>query len=217
MATMNTRSKNLKRKNTNNYYKNQGPQMKRARLTRQLTNSVDYKYTDVGALGNVSAAGTVVDLLASLVRGTDSLNNFIGQKINPVGIQMRIQGIGSDITNFMRVLIFQWFDSVAPAPLGILQTLASYNSAIAVTNKENITVLYDRIFKSQLAFVASTSVFDMPTKTIYIPGGNMLPIEFKTGAVGAQKGGLYMLVLSDSVAPLHPSVDYYSRVTFTDV
>lgn len=217
MATMNTRSKNLKRKKTNSYYKNQGPQMKKARLTRQLTNATDYKYTDVGATGNVSATGTVVDLYASIARGTDALNNFIGNKINPVGIQMRIQGIGSDITNFMRVLIFQWGDASVPVPLGILQTLASYDSAISVLNKENITVLYDRIFKSQLAFVASTSVFDMPTKTIYIPSSNLLPTEFRIGVPGVQKGGLYMLLISDSVAPLHPSVDYYSRITFTDV
>jgi len=179
---------------------------------------VEYKVTDsTTTAGNVTSTGTVVNLLASLTRGDDYINNFLGNRINPAGIQVRYAFRSGDPSNIMRVLIFQWMDSTTPVVSGILQTPATCQSAILVSNRTNINVLHDRIYQGSETYAGALSYFDsVPSKSVYIKGKNIFPVEFQAGANTIQKGGLYMLLISDSGAAVHPTASWYTRVTFAD-
>lgn len=188
-----------------------------ARQYQYAPRALEYKVTDVGATGTVSTGGTIVPLLNNLVRGTDYINNFLGNKVQPVGLQGRFTCITGDVTNAMRVLIFQWMDSSTPTVSGVLQSPANCLSPVLVTNRSQINVLYDRLYTgSDYGSTGGQYFLAVPAKPLYIKGRNMFPIEFATGTADVQKGELFCLLISDSSAVIHPSVSYYFRMTFTD-
>jgi hypothetical protein len=197
---------------------NGGPAAVAQRTGFRQLREVEYKVTDTSTTGgNVTSSGTVVNLLASLTRGDDYLNNFLGNKINPAGIQVRYQFRVGDPSNIMRVIIFQWMDSTTPAVSGILQTPTTNLSALLATNKTNINVLHDRVYSGSETYAGALSYMEtVPSKTIYIKGKNIYPVEFQAGANTVQKGGLYMLLISDSGAAPTPTASWYIRTTFAD-
>jgi hypothetical protein len=178
----------------------------------------EYKVTDSAGVGSVSNTGTMASLTNSLIRGTDYLNQFEGGRILPEGIQIRYEwtmgslaGVG-DGTNVCRVIIFQWMDSIVPTVAGILQTVNPL-SAVLLTNRSNIIVLHDRLV-SLKQYAPNGN--DAQCVQAYVKGKRMVPMEFPSGAVIPQKGGLYALFLSDSTVAPAPNLDFYFRVTFTD-
>lgn len=188
--------------------------MKRRRTTRspQLYRTViDYKVTDSTYSTTVSDAGAVVSLLGNLTRGDNYIDNFEGGRITPASLEFRVSGTPGDATNVLRVILFQWFDSTTPAAAGVLQLTGAYGvfSPKYLSNRDNINVLADRTWTMD----TYNPVF---FERIYIKGKKMTNVEFPTGAVTAQKGGIYCLMISDSAAATHPSLDWASRVTFID-
>lgn len=183
----------------------------------QLNNTpyTEYKVTDVAGGGGVDTSGTMVDLLSSLSRGDSPLNQFDGGRINPQGIQVRLSGVVGDATNILRVLVFQWFDAVAPVPLGVLSA-SSPLAPLFLDNRENIKVLHDGIYKATQAYSGGAGLFDFPNKVIYIKSKRLEAVQFKATTAVPQKGGLYMLLLSDSSVPSNPQINYHVRTTFVD-
>lgn len=179
--------------------------------------TVEYKVADSGTVnGEVTNVGTVIDIMSSLVRGTGYLNQFVGNTIKPVGIQVRYTLRAGDPTNVMRVMIVQWMDSTTPTPDDILQSVLVC-SAIDVSNRSIINVLHDRIYGLPNQFTgAGSNSTAIPTQAIYIKGKHIYPVEYRTTTSTAKKGAIYMLLLSDSSDQLHPLASYYTRVTFAD-
>lgn len=179
----------------------------------------EYKVTDSGSSGTVSTSGTMVNLLSSLARGDGILGEFQGGRITPRGIQFRMTFTSADSTNVMRVMVFQWMDSSIPVVAGILQASTNCLSAVSITNRALINVLYDRVYtvSSYDGGTSNSYCLTFPQEQQYIKGKRMFPVEFASGTVAVQKGGLYCLLISDSSAISHPSVSFYFRTTFTDV
>lgn len=178
----------------------------------------EYKVTDTGSSGTVGSGGTMVNLLSSLTRGDGILGEFQGARINPAGIQFRMTCTTGDSTNAMRILVFQWMDSSTPVAAGVLQASINCLSAVNITNRALINVLYDRVYTfSSYDGTNNSYCLAFPQEQQYIKGKRLFPIEFASGTTAVQKGGLYCLLLSDSAAPPNPSVSFYFRTTYTDV
>jgi len=190
----------------------------------------DPKVTDFYyAATAVTSSGTILNLLANLTSGTGYLNNFVGRQLTPIGLDIRYQVIGcqsnalaaSDLTNNVRVMIFQWDDAVTPTVAGVLQA-ASTNmmSPILITNYDNITVLHDKLYSTWITSFDATSGYansNAYTRRKYIKGFRINPITWNSGAVDPQKGGLYALLISDSGVTPNPFVTLTSRLTFNDL
>lgn len=185
---------------------------------------------DLGLAGT-SASGTIYNLAsagattAALTRGSDYFNNFIGQNLDIAGIQLRYEVvgcsdtafvIGADENNTTRVMLFQWMDSTTPTPSGVLQSLDTLAPVFA-TNRENINVLSDKIYatyvQTQTSSASNSNNFVVKK---YIKGFKCAPVQMDTGSATYQKGGLYLLVITDSAAVPHPQFRFYCRTTFTD-
>lgn len=173
---------------------------------------IDYKVTDSSYAVGIDYTGEIISLIGNLTRGDDYKNNFSGGRITPVGLEARYNVSVADSSNIVRVMIFQWFDKTTPTTATVLETVGStyaVHSAKFLTNRDNIKILSDKCYAMD---TYNTVVVDK----VYIKGKKLTNIEFPTGAVTAQKGGLYMLFVSDSAAAANPGIDLYTRITFTD-
>lgn len=180
-------------------------------VNREL-DSNDYKVTDTLVNGQaVSTSGYLISLLANLTPGNGYTNNFLGQKINPVGIKINWEVICGDTTNLMRIVLFQWFDSTAPLAASVLQN--NCLSPVLIDNRENTKVLRDELVSLALPSNTGGAV---ASGSIYVKSKRIQQAYYNANANTWQKGNLYLLFISDSVVLPNPSISYYSRVTFLD-
>lgn len=196
----------------------------------------EFKCWDWATSQSSTTTGAVLSLVGggaagALSRGNDYLQDFIGQNLNIVGVQLKwfVQGSASstvvpDPYNLTRIIFFQWFDSSSPNPAGILQGYAgSYGSElnclspVLLTNRENISILMDKLYTTwQVTSYGASGNSTCHVGKRYIKGKRFGPVQMDVGTASYQKGGLYMLVLGDSSVAPSPEVSFYVRVTFTD-
>jgi len=198
----------------------------------------DFKVTDTHNAGFApNAPATIISLLENMSTGTGMKDEYVGRTITPVGLDVRLELIGSqtstfvgaDLFNNSRILVFQWMDDATVTEAGILQSVAEglspgfkTTSPINFSNYNNIEVLVDENFQTFInAFEPTTGSYatsDLHFMHRYIKGKKMREVEFDgSGANTTRKGGLFAMLLSDSTAAPNPSFNLYTRLTFLDV
>lgn len=199
------------------------PQTVQAIVKNELRKTVDWKYTDYSVTSNaIYDIAAPISLLSNLVRGDTGFNNFNGNTIRPQAITIKyFAETVQPPYEALRFMVFQWFDSTAPATAGVLATSANTTALVAptlVTNKPYIKVLYDKLhlLSPNTAAANVSSGFAQPT-TIYIPGKKLKDVRFASAANTVQDGDLYVLALSNDAALGTVNLTMYSRVTFSDV
>lgn len=180
--------------------------------------------TTTGVVTNLATAATP----SALIRGSDYLNNFIGQNLNIVGVQCKwnLNGAesnvfaGADLNNTSRMMLFQWNDSTGPSMSGLLQnTSTPWISPVYLTNRENINVLHDELRSTHMTVYNSNSSYASSnghSGKFYVKGKKFGPVQMDVGANTYQKGGLYFMVCSDSSITPNPTFSAYIRITFVD-
>lgn len=180
--------------------------------------AVEYKYTDTeGSLTSIPNNGIAVNLMASITRGTGYLNNYLGARIKPTGLSVRLCMRPGDPSNIVRMILLQWMDQSVPSAITLLESSSNWLSSIETSALSKCNVLYDStwVLNNQYATAQSYSE-QLPVKAIYIKGKKMFPIEFDNTGDTIIKGCLYMFLISDSGATPHPTFSRYTRVTFAD-
>jgi len=191
-------------------------------VQKELRKNTDWKFTDNTASGSVSSTGTVLSLLANLVRGDAGLNEFSGNDIRPSGVLFKYYLQTNQTYNSVRVMVFQWMDSATPVPSGILQNTATNIATISatlVTNKKYIRVLHDRTHVFSPSAGGDTTPIGLgtvPCQTVYIPGKRLRPVRYNSSTNTVQDGNIYVLTISDDLVTSFPQLYWYSRVTFSD-
>lgn len=195
------------------------------RKRRQYLDNTEYKVTDVDVATSATATLAATDLLTNLTRGDGGINNFDGIRIFPKGLQVkiiyRLPTTTTVPTMSCRLMLIQWFDAGVPAPAGVLQITgvagATCTSATLLTNRDNIRVLWDKLFVLQSPYPAGAGMQTSVIFKKYIKGARMEPISFASGTATPQKGGIYLFTFADTAtATDYPIVDGYTRITFTD-
>lgn len=191
-------------------------------VQRKTSARVENKVTFYGGAQAISTTGYIQALTDNMARGTAAVDNYLGNEVLPTSVRVNIGlTIGpsaianGDGTNFMRVMVFQWLDSTTPALSGILNTATSPFSMLYWHNIENIRVLADRLVPLWQPGLKQDSYYAWSEK-IYVKGKKMVPIKFNSAGTAAQKGEIYLLVLSDSSITANPYMTYQSQITYTD-
>lgn len=205
--------------------------------TRQLPpifmrSNQDYKVTDTATTNaSVNITGSPISLVANLSRGSAGLNNFLGNVITPISLQLRYSVIGAesssliplgpDTYNNTRIIVFQWFSQTVPAPLDIIMNTGSAGapfSAIQINNTSKIRVLHDKMITTYLNnFDGTTTTSTAQTGKCYIKAKRMEPMTFATNASSiSENGNIFIFYISDSSVAPSPTITWYSRLTFTD-
>jgi len=189
-------------------------------LARKSLSSADVKvhYVSVVPTGISAAAAVQIRLVdpTTLVPGTGATNQYVGNKINPIGLTVRYTVNIADTTNTVRVSIFQ-FD-------GDVSGLTLYDNYLIPTNplspiqafpvRTNNT-LHDKIYTG--GYLSGTySDNQCQNCTVYIKGKNLLPIHFSNAGADVSSGAIYICALSDSTVASHPYITAYSDLKFLD-
>lgn len=199
-----------------------GSYQKRQQRRRTSSNRVlmyqrptsDVKATDtILTATGITAGGVVYNLWNSLAQGTSYLNNFIGQKINPIGVDLRISWTVGDPTNICRHIIFQLGDNnVVPIPGYVIQSLNAL-SPKNLDNRPELNILSDKMVGLR---IYATGGADVTVDHIYIKGKKLLQASY-AASTNRWKNQLYILLISDSAIVTNPSVTFFCRTYFTDM
>lgn len=165
---------------------------------------------------SVDYSGTVFSLAYPITRGDDFINNFEGSTIYPKGLTVRYQWSTDQSYSKMRIIVFQWKDSVLPTPVLCLSTTGSSLAPLSSTNltsKPMMTVLYDSLETGSYP-TAGTSYTE--AHKVYIPGYRMLPVKYHATTGTVRTHGIYMLVISDDGAVNYPQFSFFSTLSFSD-
>jgi hypothetical protein len=172
------------------------------------------KYFDtVVSASPVDYSGSVWALTQVTAGTTDTTR--IGDKIIPKKLQIRINCLQGDVTNDIRIIIFRWkvhttfaSPSISGTILQNVSTVDAPRSAYYHDFEPAFDVLYDKRF--------TLNTYD-PVKDLDLEF--KLPESKPIQMVAAGTNGinhLYMGIVSDSGAVVHPTLYYYSRVDFVD-
>lgn len=194
-------------------------------VRKELRKKTDWKFTDYGISSSpIYNIGAIETLYQNLSRGTNGKDNYTGNVIRPQAITLKYWAeCGSTKWTNLRVMIFQWFDSVIPSVSGILENTTTGQGVISptlITNKQYIKVLYDKThILSPTAADGSGNVIGYGTvdpQTVYIPGKRLRTTKFNSNSNVVQDGDIYILMISDDSALGTVNFTMYSRVTFSD-
>lgn len=211
-STLNPYKKNYVKRQRNAI--NTRSERKIAKVCKQViqqheAQEVEKKYHDLAAApGGAGSTGVFYSFTSTIPEGTGS-EQRIGQQVTVKSLQVRYRLLYQDTTNLMRVIIFRWFQQGTPSLSQILQDTVTV-PWISPTNRllsEFINVMYDN-----LVTLDATNNFQYVDK-IFIKKNMNVTFD---DAGNPDYGHVYMLVLSDSAAIPHPTIEFYSRVRFTD-
>lgn len=148
----------------------------------------------------------------SIIRGTAE-DNYIGDSIRPVGFSMRMQFTRSDSTQLFRVVILQNKAGGIPLTTTLFQSVSNVTAPLSHFDKDYVhtyNVLLDRLISMDQ--IRDTTL----VRTFKVSQKRLRSLWFNDGVGNIQKGGIYVLVISDSAVATHPTIDYRCRLYYKD-
>lgn len=189
----------------------------KAIVREELKEDVEVKYllTNHQSL-SIDTTGELYSL-TNVSQGTGD-SNRIGDEIKISALELRINALYGDTTNYLRIIVFQWLandDISAPivgdvlydASSSIPYVLSYYNND---TLGSDYSVLYDKVHSLNNTYKTNFS------QNIFIP---MKYAKKKVQYVAGTTNGshkLYILLCSDSGAIPHVTVNMVARLTYVD-
>lgn len=190
-------------------------------VRKELNKNIETKYYD---RASTSASGDTVDysgsafyVLTTPSQGTTDLTR-VGDKVRIRGLHCRMNLFCGDSTNTMRVILYQYKQAsnlIANSVTYLLNgtyvgTAQAPNSPYVHDYQKLFNVLYDKTFALDLVSKPEMSlVFKCPIKYA------RKEIAFSAGSTDAINH-IYLLVISDSGAATHPSVQFVTRFYYDD-
>lgn len=190
----------------------------KAYVKREIHKDDETKYLETATTGlAVDWNGTVTDL-SVIAQGTTD-GQRIGDKVRIRGLRLHMIMNIADNTQNVRVMIVQFRGNTqiagAPTVAQVLvpTTLGTINAPIAnrvwdLTQQFN--VLYDKLYTYESV---SKPVLHV-RRTISIKYAKRLMSFYQAGTTGANK--LYLMLISDSGAAPHPSIQFQIRLMYDD-
>lgn len=180
---------------------------------KAIKRQVEVKQHDEVNDTTVSTTINNTDPLQTIVRGTDA-NDYIGDKINPIGLALRYHLIAGDAYNMLRMLIIQDKDVAGSPTTGTMfqNNIYPLTSALHRDFTSQYRVLYDKTY----TLTTNGGGGAIPiSKRMFIKGKRMRYIRFD--AAGNCTGGqIWIVAISDSSTASHPVFQVYTRLYFTD-
>jgi len=188
-------------------------------VNKVVNRKLERKYLDKEDIHNPSTTG-IIDSLTDTTLGTGDNANRIGDKISWNSLTIRGSIVGADDWNVVRIMLVQWKEDDQSDPItfgNVLEdTTRPWKSAYNHDYGFKFSVLYDRRFRvaNNTAGQGNNLVNFMIRKK---PRGRFMARTIKyVGSTVYGRGKLFLMMVTDSTAGSHPSIDYYSRLSYTD-
>lgn len=182
-------------------------------VSKIMNKKVEKKYFDVNNAGSLTNV-TAINKLSGVPQGQND-SQRIGDKLSLRNLQYKMELAGADAYNRIRVTIIRWNrddNNHVVTSGGVYQALGlSLHSPFNfdALRKGDFTILYDKVHN--LVLNQSNTIKNI-NKTIKIKSG----INFNAAGTTGE-GHIYSLLTSDSGGVAHPSINEYSRITYTDM
>lgn len=187
---------------------------------------------------SANVAVSTSGVFTSLTNITQGASNFqrVGNEVTLSRIRFHMtiapsQGAGADDYNRVRVIIFRWKeDDAINSPTAINEILDNASSGAGLVgvdwpvnyqDRSDYEILYDKVhtlnpmFAFTSAGAATTDWAQSDAKTIRVNKRLNHKVVFNgTATEGHSK--LYLLVMSDSSAPAHPSYGFAGQILYKD-
>lgn len=147
-----------------------------------------------------------------LIPGVGQVNQYVGSKIQPIGLTIRYKLTAGDTTNFMRVGVFQCSGTTTTSIGNFYETTTATDTQI----KAYPAFAFNTLSDSHHSMVLGSDSNVIAGK-IYIKGKRLLPLQFISGGSVITSGQIVMCVLSDSTILPNPTIHVYSSLKYTDV
>lgn len=195
-------------------------------INRKLDLEIEDKhhYTDSETTPiEIDLNGVVFNMTSGLIRG-DEVNTFAGASIKPKSLEVRFRlannkgttGSAPTDVRFLRVLLLQMKSDKIPLASDVFSATGNFRSTLSFyeSNQDtNFRVLVDRTYKL-------TPAEDSITMFGHIKTNKLSKIYYQRSAPGVvplhERGGLYLLCMSDSPSGGLPTIEYRSKLLFED-
>lgn len=185
-------------------------------LKRYTQRNVERKYFDVATGASPVGVSTTATSyqICSVPPGT-TLTTRIGNSLIMKSLTIRywIAAATGDLSNLVRIIVFQWYPVVisTPQPTDILET-SDVLSPYSHSSPGQFHVMYDKTYVVDA---------DDPVRnrTIKFFGRRIRKKDLvfnQSGSNSQQQNGIQILLVSDSGAAAHPFVGFHARLTYTD-
>lgn len=186
----------------------------RQEARRAVRSTVETKFFDTSqssqAVDNLN--GYVVSLTNGITQGASELQ-YIGDRINPMGISIRAQFTRADSTQLFRFIIIQNRGGGIPLITTLLANAGNLTTPLSAYDRDyndTYRILYDTT-------ISMDSIRCTTTQRVFkIPGRKLRLLRFNNNSGQIESGGIYICVVSDSGSVSHPVFDYRARFYFKD-
>lgn len=184
--------------------------------TSEIYRTTDLKVNtlSINPLG-VTTAGYLIEMYPG-TRGTNSVNEFVGNRLTLANFTMRWAYTWADSYNKIRVSVFQLLGGGTPTIANFYQSVNYADSPIMSNPTLPFKTLYDwygTVHSEEPTFAVGT----VKGEKCYVPGRKMGPQIFPPGVfTRPTSGNIVICALSDSIAPPNPNFSFYAQTKFTD-
>lgn len=168
----------------------------------------------------VDYGGITFSLLDNITQGPKPVGEYVGSQILPTSVRVNFDVTllnGSDQSNHVRCVLFQWLDNGVPVPSGVWNLTSNVGAPFSFVrweNRENVKILRDELIGLAQEYPTGAQT---ATRSWYVKSKYLQPIRFAASYDDTvQKGCLCMLVISDSAAADHPYFSAGTQVTYLD-
>lgn len=186
----------------------------RAEAKKVVARAVETKVYDYSASAQAIdyTNGLVVSATTTMTRGTAE-NQYIADKIHPVGVRLSMQYTRADATQMLRLIIIQNKGGGVPLLNTLLAATGNITAPLSpydLNYNDTYRVLYDKLVS--MDSIRGTTM----TSIVKIPAKKLRQLTFNDGAGTVEAGGIYFCWISDSAVAAHPTVDYRFRFYYKD-
>lgn len=186
-------------------------------LHSALSRAIETKYWYNTGTESPSYDGSLVGLTNNISQGDAGVGTRDGDRFTPVYLHMKGHVTLADTTNLVRILIIRWREDYADLT-SVGQILETTGSTLAPTSmfvkepdqRRRFEVVADRLFN--LHTYEPVKTFDIRVSAKKLKSK---PVQAIAGAAGGLNQ-LVGLVISDSAAVTHPSIDYEVVIKYKD-
>lgn len=185
------------------------------KIAKRLERKVERKMVEIGVASTAVIGATGIVTRFALIAQGDGISSRQGNHINPTQLVLNFRWIGEPLStnDVYRTIIFrdnkQILDTDPPV-VGVLRE-ARVMSLYALENRRRFRILYDQCFSAPGdAAVTQSFVVKLRLKLT----GRM---SFQTSVASSiLDNGLYMLNISNLAGAFRPTVEFTSRMYYTD-
>lgn len=194
----------------------------KAIISNQLKEKVELKYVDeTFNATSISFTPTFYDL-TEISNGTGK-DRRIGSDITLTSIQFQLSFTKADTTNFIRMVLFQWYPNNDDSPPDWTKLFQYHTVGVPVDQQELMSPLaiteadvgtYKIMMNKQFLLDTEESVQLMNG---FIKKGFRKNISYAGSLPTVGTNHIYLLLVSDSGATSHPTISGHFRLRYTDM